>query len=74
MKIKTSVNPKGQIYIPTKIREAVGMELNNYNDVVLIGNAKALFIIPVGLKAKDALKSLEVIAKHLEHEEEMENE
>jgi len=70
MEIKTSVNPQGQIYIPSKVREAIGMKPKK--QVILIGNARSVFVIPAEMSAEDALKSLEVIAKHLQHKKQME--
>ncbi|GAH48424.1 unnamed protein product, partial [marine sediment metagenome] len=58
MRIKTSVNPRGQIYIPKKIREAIGMKVGEINEITLIGDASTLFIIPIDFDAYDALKSL----------------
>lgn len=65
MELKTSVNPQGQVYIPSKIRESIGMEPTKL--VILIGNSKTLFLIPAKMTPQEALKSLEVIQFHLQH-------
>lgn len=64
------MNPQGQVYIPSKIREATGLERSK--EIILIGNARSIFIIPANLSSEEALKSLSVISKHLEHEAEIE--
>jgi bifunctional DNA-binding transcriptional regulator/antitoxin component of YhaV-PrlF toxin-antitoxin module len=66
MKINLKANIQGQIYIPKLLRDQWG------NEYVLIPNAQGGLLFPKGVKAKDALKSLEVIKKDLEHRAEME--
>ena len=67
MKINLKANIQGQIYFPKLLRDQWG------NKYVLIPNAQGGLIIPKGVQAKDALKSLEVIKKDLEHQVEMES-
>lgn len=67
MRIKTSVNKQGQIYVPTKVRKEIGIPINEEKEVVLIGDMRVFLVVPSGLSSKEALESLEVISKHLEH-------
>ena len=69
MRLKTNISALGQIYIPKKERDKIklGTESVDY-----IADARAILIIPSDFTAKDAIKSLEVIQKHLEHEAELE--
>lgn len=67
MKIDLKANVQGQIYIPKLLRDEWG------DEYVLIPNAQGGLIIPKGVKAKDALKSLEVIKKDLQHRAELES-
>lgn len=66
MKIKLKVNQQGQIYIPKLLREQWGSKY------VLIPNASGGFIYPEGVSARNALKSLEVVKKDLQHRVELE--
>lgn len=61
MKLKLKANVQGQIYIPKLIRDEWGIEF------VLIPNANGGFLFPKGVKAKDALRSMDVVRKELEH-------
>jgi len=71
MELKTSVNPYGQIYIPANVRKATGLVLDK--KVIIIGNARTVFIIPNEMTAEEALESLAVINTHLEHRMKIEN-
>lgn len=66
MKINLKANIQGQIYFPKLLRDEWGTEYT------LIPNANGGYIFPKNVKAKDALKSLEVIRKDLEHRAELE--
>ena len=70
MQLKTSVNKQGQIYIPSKVRNAIGIPLDKSKEVTLIGDMYALFIIPSELSPDDAVRSWEVIGEHLKHQQE----
>ena len=69
MKIETSVNAQGQIYIPQKIRDATGLTPDR--KIVLVGDTRAIFVFPTTLSSEDALKSLDMVSRHLKHEAEM---
>jgi len=69
MRLKTNINTLGQIYIPAKVREKIQL---NTNSVDYIADARSILIIPSDFTAKEAIKSLEIIQKHLEHEAELE--
>ena len=66
MKIILKANRQGQVYLPKLLRDQWG------DEYVLIPNAQGGFIYPKGVSAKDALKSLEVVKKDLEHRAELE--
>ena len=65
MEIETSINDQGQVYIPSKIKKAIGLIPNK--KIILIGNARSIFLIPLDMTPEEALGSLEVIEKHLKH-------
>jgi bifunctional DNA-binding transcriptional regulator/antitoxin component of YhaV-PrlF toxin-antitoxin module len=66
MKIELKANQQGQIYLPKLLRDQWG------NEYVLIPNAQGGYIYPKGVRAKDALKSLEVVRQDLAHRAELE--
>ncbi len=66
MKIDLKANQQGQIYLPKLLRDEWG------NEYILIPNANGGYIYPKTVKAEDALKSLEVVKKDLEHRAELE--
>ena len=66
MKIALKANKQGQIYLPKLLRDEWG------NEYILIPNANGGYIYPKTVKAEDALKSLEVVKKDLEHRAELE--
>lgn len=66
MKIKLKANQQGQIYIPKLLRDEWG------NEYILIPNAQGGYIFPKSVTARDALKSLEVVKKDLQHRAEIE--
>ena len=68
MKIQLKANQQGQIYFPKLLRDEWG------NEYILIPNANGGYLYPKGVKAKDALKSLEVVKKDLEHRADLEQE
>jgi len=71
MEIKTSINKQGQIYIPKKVQNSIGLVPDK--TAIIIGNARAIFIIPHGMSREDALESLEVIKANLKHAIKIEN-
>jgi len=73
MRLKTTVNKYGQVYVPAKIREAIGLPKEMEADIDYIADMKSILLIPSYLSAKEALKSLEVIRNHLKHEAEIES-
>lgn len=70
VKLKVSMNPQGQIYIPKQVRE----ELKLGDELELIGDARAVVLFSKDMGAKDVLKSVEVIIQDLRHRAEMEEE
>jgi len=66
LKIDLKANQQGQIYLPKLLRDEWG------NEYILIPNANGGYIYPKTVKAEDALKSLEVVKKDLEHRAELE--
>jgi len=66
MRIELKANSQGQIYLPKILRDQWG------NEYVLIPNATGGYIYPKNARAKDALKSLDVIRKDLKHRIELE--
>lgn len=70
MRLKTNISKLGQIYIPKKERQKIGMDKTA--DIDYIADARAILLIPSDFSAEDALKSIEVIRRHLKHEAEME--
>jgi len=70
MRLKTNISKLGQIYIPKKEREKIQIE--GTEEVDYIADARAILIIPSNLSSGEALKSVEVIKKHLKHESDIE--
>ena len=69
MRLKTQFNEYGQVYIPAKIRKAIGISKKPKGaSIDFIADMRTILLIPPELSAKEALKSLEVIQKHLKHE------
>jgi hypothetical protein len=66
MKIELKANHQGQIYMPKLLRDEWG------NEYFLIPDAEGGVIFRRDVKAKDALRSLDVIKKELEHRAEIE--
>ena len=62
VKFKASINPHGQVYLPSEIRQ----ELNT-KELEIIGNTKTIVIFPKGTSPADVLKSLEVVQLDLKH-------
>jgi len=66
MKIELKANRQGQIYFPKLLRDQWG------NEYILIPNAQGGYIYPKDVRAKDALRSLDVVREDLEHRAELE--
>lgn len=66
MKIELKANRQGQIYLPKLVRDEWG------NEYILIPNANGGYIFPKHVKPKDALKSMDVVRKDLEHRAQLE--
>jgi hypothetical protein len=66
LRIELKANVQGQIYLPKILRDEWGSEF------FLIPNANGGCIFPKSVKAKEALKSLDVVRKELEHRAELE--
>lgn len=71
MRKKLSTNKYGQLYLPAELRDLVRLPKTSGGNVEAIANAQAIFLMPEGMAPQDALKSLEVIKKHLELETEI---
>lgn len=74
MRKHISTNRYGQFYLPTDFRKALQIPENKEGSLEAISNTKTVLLMPVGMKAKDVLKSLDVIKKHLKHEEQIDEE
>ena len=59
------MNKQGQIYVPSEMRKEAGLTFSK--EAYIVADAKSIFVYPDDLNTKDALKSLEIIKKHLEH-------
>ncbi len=68
MRLKTAVTKFGQIYLPAKIRKVLG--LDKERELEYIANRKTILLLPKGLSAEDALKSIDIIRQDLQHEKE----
>jgi bifunctional DNA-binding transcriptional regulator/antitoxin component of YhaV-PrlF toxin-antitoxin module len=68
MKIELKANQQGQIYLPKLLRDEWG------NEYFLIPDAEGGVLFRRDVKAKNALRSLDVIRKELEHRAEIEEE
>ena len=72
-----SSNKNGQIYLPSDLRKVVKIFEDEKTHLVIptdiegIADTRTILLMPAGMSAVDALKSLEVIKKHLEHEAEV---
>jgi hypothetical protein len=66
MKIELKANQQGQIYLPKLLRNEWG------NEYFLIPDAEGGLLFRRDVKAKDALRSLDVIKRELEHRAEIE--
>ena len=77
MRQKMSSNKNGQIYLPIDLRKVVKIfedeetHLTIPTNIEGIANTRTILLMPEGMNPLDALKSLEVIKKHLEHEAEV---
>ena len=67
VKFKASINPHGQVYLPSEIRQ----ELNT-RELEILGNARAIVIFPKGTQPSSVLKSLKVIQLDLQHRADLE--
>jgi bifunctional DNA-binding transcriptional regulator/antitoxin component of YhaV-PrlF toxin-antitoxin module len=66
VKFKASINPHGQIYLPSEIRT----ELNS-NELEILGNARAIVLYPRGTQPSEVLRSLKVVIEDLKHRREL---
>lgn len=67
VKFKASINPHGQVYLPSEIRQELGTK-----HLEILGNAKAIIVFPKGTRPSDLLRSLDVVRLDLEHRVELE--
>lgn len=65
MRLKTTINDHGQIYIPKKERDKIALDTKSID---YLADARAILIIPSDFSSEEALKSIDVIQKHLKHE------
>jgi hypothetical protein len=72
LRIKLSTNRYGQFYLSNNLRKALKFPDSKQETLEAIADSCAILLVPEGMKAKDALRSLDVIKKHLKHEEEIE--
>lgn len=68
MRLKSSINCRGQIYIPKKVRDKISF---NAVQVDYVADARAILIIPSNFPDDEAIKSIEIIKKHLKHDFEL---
>jgi len=66
MRLKTAVTKFGQIYLPSKVRKVLGLDTTK--ELEYIANRKTILLLPKGLSAEDALKSIDIIRQDLENE------
>jgi bifunctional DNA-binding transcriptional regulator/antitoxin component of YhaV-PrlF toxin-antitoxin module len=66
VKFKASINPHGQVYLPTEIRAELATRL-----LEILGNARAIVLYPRGTSPSEVLRSLEVVMFDLKHRQEL---
>lgn len=69
-----STNENGQLYLPIALRKVVRVPEEKKGNVEGIADTRTILLIPEGMSAEEALKSLEVIKAHLRHEATLEKE
>lgn len=68
MRLKTTINKQGQIYIPSKIQDAIGLTPKTETEIEYIANRKTILILPPNLTSEQALRSIDIIRQDLEDE------
>jgi len=71
VRLSLSKNRYNQIYIPNDVRQLLKLSKED-STIQGIANTQSILLIRQGTTAEAALKSLEVIKAHLEHELEIE--
>jgi bifunctional DNA-binding transcriptional regulator/antitoxin component of YhaV-PrlF toxin-antitoxin module len=66
---KISTNRYGQFYLPTDFRKTLLMPEDKESTFESISDTRIVVLMPVGMKAKEVLRSLDVIKKQLKNEE-----
>ena len=68
MRLKTTINKQGQIYIPTKIQAEMGLNPQKSPEIGYIANRKTILLLPPNLTPEQALRSIDIIRQDLEDE------
>jgi len=62
VKFKASINPHGQVYLPSEIRA----ELDS-KELDILSNTRAIVLYPRGTDPSEVLRSLKVVIEDLKH-------
>ena len=68
MRLKTTINKQGQIYIPSKVQAEIGLVPKTETEIEYIANRKTILILPPNLTPQQALRSIDIIRQDLEDE------
>lgn len=68
VKFKASINPHGQVYLPSEVRAELAS-----NRLEILGDARAVVLYPLGTAPADVLRSLNVVIVDLKHRRELES-
>jgi hypothetical protein len=74
MRTKIPTNRYGQFYLPVGFRKSLQIPEDKEGALEAVSNTRTVLLMPAGMKAKEALRSLDVIKKHLKHEEQIDEE
>ena len=71
METTASMNKQGQIYIPKKVQNAIG--LIPTKKIIIMGDVRSIFIFPHEMPKEEALEALEFIKANLKRAIKIEN-
>lgn len=74
MRVKMSTNKNGQLYLPAAVRKVVKIPEKSEGNVEGVADTQTILLMPEGMTAEEALRSLKVIQSHLKHEAETQKE